>query len=161
MQNNQSNLLYFAYGEHMNENEMKRLFPNARMVGYAKLQGYTLCFVGRDGMARAGTQAQPDGYLPGCVWSLPSHEAEALDHLAGEAIYTRREIQSVLIEGIALPVLFYPSIPGQRHGRPGFITYDLLCEAYENACIGSDEIKYLAMQCAPKKMSLSAFSSTR
>lgn len=149
MQENQTNLLYFAYGEHMNANEMKRIFPHARMVGKTQLKGYMLCFLGRDGMARAGTQAHPESCLPGCVWALPSHVTTMLDRMMGESSFTRREIHSVLLDGIALPVLVYLSIPGQRHGRPGFVTYDLLREAYETVGENPEAIKGLAIQCAP------------
>lgn len=149
MHDKQSKLLYFAYGEHMNENEMKRVFPYARQVGKAYIKGYTLCFIGRDGVARAGTQACAEGHLPGCVWSLPLSAADILDRMMGVPVFTRREIHPVLLEGIVLPVLVYISIPGQRYGRPGFITYDLLREAYATVGENPDAIKGLAMQCAP------------
>lgn len=65
MQDKNQNLLYFAYGEHMNEEEMKKLCPQARKVGMSALEGYTLCFFGRDGMGRAGLEAAPGRHVPG------------------------------------------------------------------------------------------------
>lgn len=149
MQTDQTHVLYFAYGEHMNEYEMKRCFPQARLVGMAYLPGYRLCFVGRDGKARAGTMPTPKGRLPGRVWALPADKSEALAHLAGESVYTSSIIQTVHVQGMELPVLVYLSLPGQRHGRPGLNTYDLLREAYETAGENPEEIRGYAMQCTP------------
>ena len=39
MQEGTRNLLYFAYGAHMSEDEMLRAFPHARMAGLARLGG--------------------------------------------------------------------------------------------------------------------------
>lgn len=151
MDNDQTHLLYFAYGEHMNECEMKRLFPMARMVGMARLPGLRLCFVGQDGMARAGALRDPNGSLPGRVWSLPVEWADALSRAAGESIRTSREIRTIHIGEMELPALVFVSLPGQRHGRPSLIAYDLLREAYETAGENPEEIRGYAMQCAPLK----------
>ena len=47
MQEGNRNLLYFAYGEHMNEEEMHRAFPAARMVGMSRLEGLRCVSWGR------------------------------------------------------------------------------------------------------------------
>ena len=126
---NQS-LLYFAYGEHMNETEMLRDFPHARMVGTSRLDGFSLCFIGRDGMARAGLEANPRKYVLGRVWSLFEQDAGQLDRIADDPHFSRREIRMVSVGGMKLPVLVYITVQGQVRGRPGFVTYDLMREAY-------------------------------
>lgn len=103
MQDKNQNLLYFAYGEHMNEEEMKKLCPQARKVGMSALEGYTLCFFGRDGMGRAGLEAAPGRHVPGCVWVLPEAQAEQLDQEADCPYFARREIRTFSIGGMALP----------------------------------------------------------
>lgn len=149
MEGSNQNLLYFAYGEHMNEAEMKREFPQARMVGLSRLKGYSLCFIGRDGAARAGLKPDPNGSLPGRVWSLPQSQAPALDKLANHPYFARREIRDISIDGMTLPAMIYITTPGQQQGRPGFVTYDIMREAYE--AIGEDVniLRTLAMDSVP------------
>ncbi len=144
------NLLYFAYGEHMNEQEMTRDFPDARMVGITRLPGFSLCFVGKDGMARAALQPSPGQSVPGRVWSLCEDAVGTLDRIADDPFFARREIRQVALDGMKLPVLVYITVPGQQRGRPGFVTYDLLREAYEEAGENADALKGLAMRCVPQ-----------
>lgn len=147
-QENQS-LLYFSYGEHMNEAEMLRDFPHARCVGYSRLEGFQLCFVGRDGMARAAIEARPRGQVPGRVWSLYDEDAGALDRIADAPHFARGEIRMVAVGGMNVPALVYITVPGQQQGRPGFITYDLMREAYEETGHDVDVLRQLAMQSTP------------
>lgn len=143
------NMLYFAYGEHMNENEMYRSFPHARMVGMSRLEGYCLCFAGRDGLARAALEVAQGQYVPGRVWSLYEADAEELDRMADDPHFARREIRILKVDGVAVPVLVYITVQGQQHGRPGFVTYDIMREAYETAGEDVGMLRMLAMQSAP------------
>ncbi len=142
-------LLYFAYGEHMNENETLREFPAARMVGLTKLSGFSLCFVGKDGKARPALAPHPEGSVPGRVWSLCESNLDALDRLADHPYSARREVRQVTLYGMKLPVLIYITVPGQQKGRPGFLTYDLIREAYEKAGENIETLKVLAAKCVP------------
>lgn len=129
-------LLYFAYGEHLNEEEMLRDFPHARMVGLSTLRGYAFCFAGRDGMARAALAKNPAASVPGRVWALKETDGPALDRLADHPHFARREIRMVEIGGMTVPALVYITAPGQPRGRPGFVTYSILRDAYD--AIGED-----------------------
>lgn len=149
METENQSLLYFAYGEHMNEDEMHRDFPHARMVGYGRLPGFCLCFAGRDGMARAAVEPSPRQSVIGRVWSLFERDAEALDRIADDPYTARREIRTLEVGGMKVPVLVYITVQGQQHGRPGFVTYDLLREAYEAAGEDAGILRRLAMQSAP------------
>lgn len=149
MQGETQNLLYFAYGEHMNEQEMLREFPHARCVGISRLDGYRLCFIGQDGAARAALEPHPSKSIPGRVWSLYMSDESALDRVAKDSHHTRREVRTVSIGGMSLPVMLYISAPGQPHGRPGFLTYDIMREAYESAGEDTGTLRRLAMQSAP------------
>lgn len=149
MESQRQSLLYFAYGEHMNENEMARAFPHARMVGSARLEGFRLCFVGRDGMARAALEPARNHSVPGRLWSLYEDDAEALDREADTPFFARREIRMLTTEGMTVPALVYITTPGQRHGRPGFVTYDVMREAYEAAGESLSALRELAMQSTP------------
>ena len=149
MQEGSQNLLYFAYGEHMNETEMKQTFPDARMVGLTRLPGYSLCFVGRDGMARAAVEPNSSASVPGREWSLSEAHADALDKIADDPYFARREIRMVTLGDMKLPVLVYITAPGQARGRPGFVTYDVMREAYESAGEDVEALKRLAMQSKP------------
>lgn len=143
------NLLYFAYGELMNEQEMLNQFPHARMVGLSRLKGFRLCFVGRDGSARAALSPDPRSSVPGRVWSLRDNDVDALDRAADAPYFTRREVHTLELEGFSLPVLVHVTVPGQPHGRPGFVSYDLLREAYESAGEDVQVLRLHAMQSCP------------
>lgn len=149
MEKGNQSLLYFAYGEHMNEAEMLRDFPHARMVGMSRLEGFCLCFVGRDGSARAALEVHTKKSVPGRVWSLYEADAEDLDRIADDPYFARREIRIVTVDRMSLPVLVYITVPGQQHGRPGFVTYDVMREAYETAGEDVNALRVLAMQSAP------------
>lgn len=149
MEGQNQSLLYFAYGEHMNEHEMTREFPHARMAGLARLEGYSLCFVGRDGLARAALQPNARRSVPGRVWSLMESDADALDRVADDPYFARREICFVSVDGMTVPALVYITVPGQPQGRPGFVTYDIMREAYASAGEDVDSLRELAVQSAP------------
>lgn len=142
-------LLYFAYGEHMNEVEMLRLFPHARDAGCARLQGFRLCFVGRDGQARAALETCPGHSVPGRLWSLRAEDAGTLDREANAPYFARGEVRFFAVEGTQIPALVYITSPGQSMGRPGFVTYDIMREAYAMAGEGSETLRTLAMESIP------------
>lgn len=142
-------LLYFAYGEHMNETEMLRLFPHARDAGCARLEGYRLCFVGRDGQARAALAPSPGRSVPGRLWSLRAEDADTLDREADAPYFARGEVRFFAVEGAKIPALVYITMPGQAHGRPGFVAYDIMREAYAMAGEDPETLRTLAMQSVP------------
>ena len=143
MQEGTRNLLYFAYGEHMSEDEMLRAFPHARLAGYA------LCFTGRDGAAKPGIEPREGASVPGRVWSLPETEIDALDSAIGGPTAARREIRSMNVGGMNLPVLVYVTTPGQTKGRPGFLDYTIMQEAYQAAGEDAAPLVEAAKKAAP------------
>ena len=149
MQEGTRNLLYFAYGEHMSEDEMLRAFPHARMAGLARLDGYALCFTGRDGAAKPGIEPHEGASVPGRVWSLPETEIDALDSAIGGPTAARREIRSMNVGGMNLPVLVYVTTPGQTKGRPGFLDYTIMQEAYQAAGEDTAPLVEAAKKAAP------------
>ena len=148
MQEGNRNLPYFAYGEHMNEEEMHRAFPAARMVGMSRLEGFALCFLGKDGSARPALEAREGQSVPGRVWSLPEKEGKALDAAVDCPRLKRREIYVLPIEGMKLPVLVYTTVPGQPKGRPSFVDYTLMQDAYKSAGEPTESLFKAASICA-------------
>lgn len=149
MQEGNKSLLYFAYGEHMNVDEMRRAFPMARMVELSRLEGYALCFVGRDGAARPALEAKEGASVPGRVWALPETQAEALDEAASCPYAARREIRLMTVGGMKLPVLVYITVSGQSRGRPSFVDYDIMRDAYEAAGEPAEPLFEAAKKSAP------------
>lgn len=149
MQCENRRLLYFAYGEHIHEEEMLRDFPHARMVGLSRLHGYALCFVGRDGMARAGIVPGSRVSVVGRVWSLCEQDADGLDRHHQAPYAARPELMMLDVDGMKVPVVVYVTAQGQPQGRPGFVTYDLMREAYEGLGEGAERLRDLAMASAP------------
>lgn len=149
MDSHKQNLLYFAYGEHMNEQEFTNHLPHARMVGMSRLPGFRLSFVGRDGNARAAIEPAPGASVPGRVWSLFASDVDVLDRFADAPHFARREIHTIEISGMKLPALVYVTVSGQPRGRPGFVTYDLMREAYATAGEDVDLLRAYAMRSMP------------
>jgi len=149
MRGESRDLLYFAYGEHLNEEEMKRDFPGARMAGFARLKGFSLCFTGKDGSGRAALKPDAGASVPGRLWALREADAEALDRYFDDPFFARREVRMVQLDGMTLPALVYVPAPGQQHGRPGFVTYSIMREAYEAIGEDVDSFFQAAARCAP------------
>lgn len=148
-ENIKQNLLYFAYGEHMNEIEMRKVFPDARMVGLSELPDYAICFVGKDGSGRVGIEPKPGAKLPGRVWAISETQADALDEAADCPYFARREVRMVTVGGLTLPVMLYVTVPGQGKGRPGFVAYDMIREAYAEAGLDTSVLLEAALKAAP------------
>ena len=50
---------------------------------------------------------------------------------------------------MALPALVYITVPGQQRGRPGFVVYDIMREAYAEAGLDVAILQEAAARSAP------------
>jgi len=78
---------YFAFGSNMLQERLKKRVPSARVLGVARLGGYTLQFnkVSKDGSTKANIvpSADPGAVVYGVIYHLDDHERPRLDKAEG------------------------------------------------------------------------------
>lgn len=66
-----TNRYHFAYADHLNEENARRICPGATFEGIAELNGYRLTFTPR---GRATLQSDPTASVWGVVWCLSNRD---------------------------------------------------------------------------------------
>ena len=99
--------LYFAYGSNMRSARLFERIGPVRVVGPARLPGFTLCFdkPGRDGTAKANVRPNVEQSVYGVIWVLPPDAFAVLDGF--EAGYERTSLQVVTEAGRRLVATTY------------------------------------------------------
>lgn len=85
---------YFAYGSNMDERQMRRSAPAAKLVGHARLDGYRMEFTvysERWEGGAANIEPDPDGHVWGIVWDVTDDDLDRLDTYEGHPTFYRRE----------------------------------------------------------------------
>lgn len=78
--------LYFAYGSNLNEEQMRRRCPTARLVGVARLHDHALTFGGNSvawGGGVATIRPQIHSIVLGALFMMKYEDLEALDRFEG------------------------------------------------------------------------------
>jgi gamma-glutamylcyclotransferase (GGCT)/AIG2-like uncharacterized protein YtfP len=92
-------MLYFAYGSNMDPEQMKERVPEARPIGPARLEEFTITFsvysTRWEGGA-ANLELDPEGHVWGVLWEIPDEAGGALDAYEGHPVFFRREEVSVV-----------------------------------------------------------------
>ncbi|NLN48493.1 MAG: gamma-glutamylcyclotransferase [Clostridiales bacterium] len=83
--------LYFAYGSNMDEIQMAKRCPEAKLYGKARLDGYRFIINSR---GVSSIIKQPDNYVIGLLWNISSNNETSLDSYEGVAskIYFKEEV---------------------------------------------------------------------
>lgn len=85
--------IYLAYGSNMNIAQMERRCPDAKVLGTAWVEGYTLEFHGRKGGAVATIVPQKDSQVPVVVWEISPSDELSLDRYEGfPRLYYKKDI---------------------------------------------------------------------
>lgn len=85
---------YFAYGSNMDERQMRRNAPAAKVLGHARLDGYRMEFTvysDRWEGGAANIEPDPDAHVWGIVWDVSDDDLDALDTYEGHPTFYRRE----------------------------------------------------------------------
>lgn len=86
--------LYIAYGSNMDEKQMAKRCPTARLLGTSELEGYRLLFKGSKTGAYATIEAQKDGRVPVLIWEIGEQDERNLDRYEGYPVfYHKKEIE--------------------------------------------------------------------
>lgn len=77
--------LYFAYGSNMDEEQMAKRCPEAKLIGKGRLNGYRFIINGRGVASVVNQQGRS---VEGLLWRITSGNEEALDYYEGVSFNT-------------------------------------------------------------------------
>lgn len=99
--------LYFGYGSNMDVAQMALRCPSARLLGVARLPGWTL-YMDSNGYA---TIDEDGGDVEGTLWSVGAADEAALDDYEGldRGLYEKRDVE-VLVGGERQRAFVYVSL---------------------------------------------------
>ena len=94
-------MLYFAYGSNLDERQMARRCPAARVYGPAVLPQHALCFTGFSpawGGAVASIKELRNWQTQGVLYMMSASDLRALDTFEGHPHVYRRALKTVVTE---------------------------------------------------------------
>ena len=123
---------YIAYGSNLNVEQMKHRCPDARVVGTATLEGWTLLFKGSKTGSYLTIEPKKGASVPVAVWEVSERDELNLDRYEGYPnFYYKKDIE-VSYKGITTgrvrkrQAFVYIMHEGRPLGQPS--------EYYLNAC---------------------------
>ena len=85
---------YIAYGSNLNVEQMKHRCPDARVVGTATLEGWTLLFKGSKTGSYLTIEPKEGSSVPVAVWEVSERDELHLDHYEGYPnFYYKKDIE--------------------------------------------------------------------
>ena len=85
---------YIAYGSNLNVEQMRHRCPDARVVGTATLEGWTLLFRGSKTGSYLTIEPKEGSSVPVAVWEVSERDELHLDHYEGYPnFYYKKEIE--------------------------------------------------------------------
>jgi gamma-glutamylcyclotransferase (GGCT)/AIG2-like uncharacterized protein YtfP len=126
--------LYFAYGSNLDEAQMRRRCPGARVVGVATLTGYRLTFTGRSrtwGCAVATVVPDQDARVRGLLYACTDEDIASLDVAEGHPRAYQRDILAVSTDdGREVSAIVYVKPVTSGEGVPSDAYLGLIRRAY-------------------------------
>ena len=104
--------LYLAYGSNLNVPQMRRLCPNATIVGTATIPDYQLLFKGSKTGAYLTIEKKPGSSVPVGVWSVTARDEMELDVYEGFPNFYYKTEMTVEVKGIK---------SGKKRSRKAFV----------------------------------------
>jgi len=122
--------LYIAYGSNMDEKQMAKRCPTARLLGASEIEDYRLLFKGSKTGAYATIEAQKGGRVPVLVWEIGEQDERNLDRYEGYPVfYYKKEIEVQLV-GERKNAMAYAIDENRELGVPSARYYNVLENAY-------------------------------
>ena len=85
---------YIAYGSNLNVEQMRHRCPDARVVGTATLEGWTLLFKGSKTGSYLTIEPKEGSSVPVAVWEVSERDELHLDHYEGYPnFYYKKDIE--------------------------------------------------------------------
>lgn len=91
---------YIAYGSNLNVEQMRHRCPDARVVGTATLEGWTLLFRGSKTGSYLTIEPKESSSVPVAVWEVSERDELHLDHYEGYPNFYYKKELTVCIKGI-------------------------------------------------------------
>ena len=91
---------YIAYGSNLNVEQMRHRCPDARVVGTATLEGWTLLFRGSKTGSYLTIEPKEGSSVPVAVWEVSERDELHLDHYEGYPNFYYKKEMNVCIKGI-------------------------------------------------------------
>lgn len=91
---------YIAYGSNLNVEQMRHRCPDARVVGTATLEGWTLLFRGSKTGSYLTIEPKKGASVPVAVWEVSERDELNLDRYEGYPNFYYKKEMNVCIKGI-------------------------------------------------------------
>lgn len=135
------NKFYLAYGSNLNQEQMARRCPTAKVVGAALLSNYQLMFCGRYSNAVATILPKKGGHVPVLIWEITDKDEEALDHYEGFPFFYGKKNLRVMLNGKMVKAMVYIMNDTRLHGTPGCSYYGTILAGYKAAGFDVDVLR--------------------
>lgn len=127
--------LYLAYGSNMSVEQMAYRCPDAKLVGFAKINDYRLMYKGSKTGAYATIEPEKGQYVPVVVWEISNRDEAHLDIYEGYPTFYYKKHVEVEIEnnGNYLDrhrAMVYIMDERRKHGIPTTFYENILREGY-------------------------------
>jgi hypothetical protein len=143
--------LYLAYGSNLNQEQMARRCPTAKVVGVTILPNYRLAFCGRHSNAVATILPQKGGQVPVLIWEITDADEASLDLYEGFPFFYGKKNLRVTLNDKLVKAMIYIMNDTQIHGTPTRSYYSTILVGYRAA--GFDvEILRAAVNESPSAM---------
>lgn len=122
--------LYIAYGSNMDEKQMARRCPTARLLGTSELEGYRLLFKGSKTGVYATIEVQKGGRVPVLIWEIGEQDERNLDRYEGYPVFYHKKEIKVQLGGERKKTMVYVMDETRGLGEPSAGYYNVLESAY-------------------------------
>jgi len=121
---------YIAYGSNMDEAQMARRCPNARLVGKSEVKGYELLFKGSKTGSYATIEPKEGGTVPVLIWQISKTDERNLDRYEGFPTFYYKKNVEVEAGGKRLTAMVYIMDESCPIGIPSDAYFNILDTAY-------------------------------
>lgn len=122
--------LYIAYGSNMDEKQMAKRCPTARLLGTSEIKDYRLLFKGSKTGAYATIEAQKGGRVPVLIWEIGEQDERNLDRYEGYPVFYHKKEIEVQLVGERKNAMAYVMDEDGELGVPSARYYNVLENAY-------------------------------
>lgn len=123
---------YIAYGSNMNEKQMARRCPDARLVGMGMVHGYELLFKGSGSGFYATIEKKKDSVVPAYIWKISAADEMRLDRYEGfPFFYYKKRIAYKDEKGKTHTGMVYIMHEERELGAPTREYFKILTDAYD------------------------------
>jgi len=122
--------LYIAYGSNMDEKQMIRRCPTAKLLGTSEVEDYRLLFKGSKTGVYATIEEQKGGCVPVLLWEIGEQDERNLDRYEGYPVFYHKKEIEVQVGGERKIAMAYIMDENRDLGEPGASYYNVLENAY-------------------------------